>query len=101
MEKRLSKSDAKTKETKKEKKTEKTPDFSGGWNYRIIDDGNLTIREVWYDNKNKARLWASESWSATGNDVAELEHDFKLMKQAFSRPILKVKGNKLYEQKEN
>lgn len=73
--------------------------IAGGWNYRIInDEGYLSLHEVFYDKKGKPTSWSVEECSPMGETLKEIKHDFKLMKQAFGRPILKVKNNKLYEQ---
>lgn len=89
-------------------KNDKIPDeihkfqksIAGGWNYRIIDeDGFLSLHEVFYNKKGKPTVWSVEECSPMGADLKELKHDFKLMKLAFDKPILKVKNNKLYEQK--
>jgi len=65
------------------------------WNYRIMrrkhpDDKTVDygVYEVFYDEKGKIEGWTEEMICPTGETLKELIDDFKLYKQAFSRPIL-------------
>ena len=65
------------------------------WNYRIIEDkGVFNIYEVYYSGK-KPHSWSKEPIYAQGETFNELVEDFSAMQNAFSAPILKIKGNKL------
>jgi hypothetical protein len=76
-------------------KAKKEPDFSH-WNHRVIyEDGVFGICEVYYDKKIKPIAWTDPIIVA--ETVEELLHELTLMAGACIRPILKVKGNKLYE----
>jgi hypothetical protein len=84
---------------------------TSGWNYRVVkmaDEVKLKgfpksysygIYEVYYDKKGKPIGWSSDPMWPIGEDLAELLGDFDYMHQAFSRPILELRGNKLIASK--
>lgn len=67
-----------------------------GWNYRVVrEDGVFTIRKVYYENSKIIGL--VQTASPLGTTLTELKDDYLIMHNAFSRPVLRVKGSKLVE----
>lgn len=81
------------------KKTQKNIDGELTWNYRIVlekraSHTEYSLREVFY--KNGKPISCTADWCAPfGETPHEFRQDFDLMKQAFTRPILTLTGNKL------
>lgn len=84
------------------------------WNYRILrkplsknlDDGyTYAIHEVYYSKSGKPKWWAEDPETSmriyhTGDSVKgakSLKAYMNMMKQAFKRPVLEIKGNKLID----
>ena len=66
------------------------------WNYRIIFDSrsnSYSIHEVYYNN-DKPHSWSENGICPFGESLIELQEDFKMMKEAFSMPILEIKTDK-------
>lgn len=62
------------------------------WNYRVVkEDGELSIREVYYKGK-KIEAWAAEPSIVWGVNLEEISQSLELMKLALSKPILHVDG---------
>lgn len=67
------------------------PLVPGGWDYRIIKDGNLyTIHEVYYDENGKPDLVTVEPSFPAGDSLDELRKDFEHYQDAWNKPILPI-----------
>ena len=66
------------------------------WNYRIIKSKQgFQVHEVYYDSKGKPDAWTKEEVSPHGETLCKLSDDFEHYKEAFNKPVLVLKGNKL------
>lgn len=67
-----------------------------GWNYRVMrhtwkawpDVEIFQIHEVYYDEDGSPGTWTLNSKAPRGTSLDELREDFRLMTQAFERPVL-------------
>ena len=67
------------------------------WNYRIVkakSDGSKTgeifyIKEAYYENKQDPHSLTVNPIYAQGDTLEELKEDFRLMNEAFQKPVLK------------
>jgi hypothetical protein len=80
---------------------------NNGWNYRVIKmpDKKLKglpqtyswgIYEVYYTN-DKPTSWSADPIYPIGESWNELMDDYHIMFQAFTKPTLELKGDKLIE----
>ena len=70
------------------------------WNYRVLNHGDYcAVHEVYYDKKRKIITWTEEAVIPIGDDIGELKKELIYYMLSIARPVLKVKGNKLYEDK--
>jgi len=69
------------------------------WNYRLVEDshGGYAIHEVYYDNDGKAHSWSLHASPVYGETVEETFSCLKMMREAFRKPIMKVKEDCIYE----
>lgn len=69
------------------------------WNYRIVEDENgwLSLREVYYNKKDKPDSWTAEYMTLSAENMQEFVYMNYLMQKAFNKPILKIVKNKLVE----
>jgi hypothetical protein len=93
---------AKTKDNMKVKKnikkTEKIPKLNT-WNYRVINHGtHYSIHEVYYE-KGKPVAWTEDAMIPVGKSYDEFKEDMFHFFCALGRPVLIIKKNKLYEDK--
>lgn len=66
------------------------------WEYRIIKTkSGYAIHEVYYNKKGEIKHW-TDAVSPSGATLCELNDDFDWYKLAFEKPVLIVKGDKLY-----
>jgi len=74
------------------------------WNYRVIKDKDKSgdifyaIHDVYYENY-KIQGWSENPSILISDDAEDLCDNFKLIEQAFDKPLLEVKGEKLVEYK--
>jgi len=75
------------------------------WEYRIVftpfeqgsDEGEYTIREVYYDDDGEISWWGDEGVELIAEDFWDLAADFDLMAEAFEQPVLVLIGDELVE----
>lgn len=72
--------------------SEPSPDFSGGWNYRVAvqhftDEDEYAVIEVYYRADGAVEAW-SERAAAAGGTLAEVAEDLELMRRALDMPVL-------------
>jgi hypothetical protein len=71
------------------------------WNYRVVEheryneiyEGKVMeyqIHEVYYDEHGENQWMTSEACAPYGDTAADLAENFRLMQQAFERPVLKA-----------
>lgn len=83
-------------------KNKKYPDFSGGWNYRVIikESSRETyagIHEVYYNKDGEPNGWSEDPVCAYGEEsesgsvISELRDDLKLMMNATEKDPLYLK----------
>ena len=78
------------------------------WDYRVIftpyeagsDEGEYTIREVYYDDEGEISWWSDESVELISEDFWDLAADFDLIAEAFDKPVLVLIGEELVEDDE-
>lgn len=75
------------------------------WDYRVIfspyeegsDEGEYTIREVYYDDEGDILWWSDEGVELIAEDFWDLAADFDAIAEAFEQPVLVVVGEELVE----
>ncbi len=78
------------------------------WNYRIVKQfdpklkglkrtASYSIRDVYYDGNGKPHSWGADPQHPIGETKKGLIFDLKIMRQASRRPVLVVRGNKLFK----
>ena len=78
------------------------------WDYRVIftpfeegsDEGEYTIREVYYDDEGEISWWSDEAVELISEDFWDLAADFDLIAEAFDKPVLVLIGEELVEDDE-
>tara|TARA_R110002074_G_scaffold271067_2_gene442806 strand:+ start:1134 stop:1394 length:261 start_codon:yes stop_codon:yes gene_type:complete len=71
------------------------------WNYRVVEhetyneiyEGKVIeyqIHEVYYDEHGENQWMTREACAPYGDTAADLAENFRLMQQAFERPVLKA-----------
>ena len=55
------------------------------------------IHKVFYKKNGKIDAWSKDGMHPLGETMAELKSDTRLMRRAFNRPVLEIKGKKLIE----
>lgn len=63
----------------------------------VQESGEITIREVYYDDDGKIS-WTECEISPSGENLKDFLEDMKLYIKAIKKPILKVRGDKLIEE---
>lgn len=71
----------------------RSPDFSGGWNYRVVrrqgpDGPVFGIHEVYYNGEDEPRSCTKKPVGPMSDDVEELMKEIDRMKQALDKPVL-------------
>jgi hypothetical protein len=70
------------------------------WNYRIIHEQDCyTVHEVFYNEDGTMYSWTEGEVGIVGNTLEECVEEYKMMAEAFSKPILKPYKNTLVEEK--
>ena len=68
------------------------------WNYRVLRkrhaDGSATyhVHEVYYGDDGEIKGWIEEPDAPVSQEVAGLREVINMMRQAFRRPILEIRG---------
>lgn len=78
------------------------------WDYRVIfapyeagsDEGEYTIREVYYDDEGEISWFADEGVEFVHEDFWELADDFDAVAEAFDKPVLILIDGDLIEDDE-
>lgn len=78
------------------------------WEYRVVfapyeeggDEGEYTIREVYYDDEGEISWWSDEGIAIIAEDFWDLANDFDMMAEAFLSPVLVLVGDELVEDDE-
>lgn len=60
------------------------------WNYRLFknSNGDFSVREVYYNEKNEVEFWVDRPCSPFGEDLEEITSDINKFSEALIRPIL-------------
>lgn len=69
------------------------PDFSGGWNYRMVrregeHEPVVGIHEVFYDGDGEPRACSKNPVGFMGEEVEDLKNEMDRAKQALNKPVL-------------
>ena len=75
------------------------------WDYRVVfvpyeegsDEGEYTIREVYYDSEGEITSWSDEAAQFTGYDFWDFADDFDHIAEAFDKPVLVLIDEELVE----
>ena len=75
------------------------------WDYRVIfspfeegsDEGEYTIREVYYDDEGEISWWSDEGVELISDDFWDLAATFDMVAEAFEQPVLVLVGDELVE----
>lgn len=75
------------------------------WEYRVVfspveegsDDGEYSIREVYFDDEGEIAWWGEEAAIPYGETFEEFCDDFDMMAEAFDKPVLILNGDELTE----
>lgn len=73
------------------------------WNHRVMratdPDGtpHFTIHEVYYHEDGQIKAWTERPVSPCGDSLKELQGDLSRFERAFTRPILDVRPDGLYD----
>ncbi|MET3287608.1 UNVERIFIED_CONTAM: hypothetical protein ABID98_000178 [Brevibacillus sp. OAP136] len=75
-----------------------------GWNYRVLKHGEgnnayFEVSEVYYDENNEPVSWIEGKNPFVQDSVEDMEHVIELIKLGLSKPVLKVVGDKLIDNK--
>lgn len=63
------------------------------WQYRVVvEAGEYSLREVY-----SGGLWSGDPRPSLGDSLESLKADFTLMAQAFTRPVLEIRGERLVQ----
>jgi hypothetical protein len=66
------------------------------WNYRLIQtEESLSIHEVYYTDSGEPEMWTESPITVSGEDFEDTWNCYTMMKEAFHKPILAIKDNKL------
>ena len=71
------------------------------WEYRIMTQIGLSfdVYEVYFDAKGKIHSWTDHAVSPYGETLEELREDYRLMSEAFNKPILDHETGKVWKPK--
>lgn len=74
------------------------------WNYRVLkkhykdlqggDQTYYEIHEVYYSRNDKPVLWTKDAINPFGETLRDLRGSMNLMRQAFKKPVLELRGKK-------
>ena len=75
------------------------------WDYRVIftpyeegsDEGEYTIREVYYNDEGEITAWSDEAAQFVGYDFWDFAEDFDHIAEAFDKPVLVLIDEELVE----
>ena len=78
------------------------------WDYRVVfapyenggDEGEYTIREVYYDDNGEVSWYSDEGVEFVHTDFWELADDFDAVAEAFDKPVLILIDGDLVEDEE-
>ena len=78
------------------------------WEYRVVfspyeddsENGELSIREIYYDADGEITWWSDEAVVPSGEDFWSFADDFDAMAEAFEKPVLVLIGDELVEDDE-
>ncbi len=93
---------------KRTKKPKSKWDSDGGWNYRVIKIANTPLKglpqtysygiyDVYYSKTGIPHSWGMNPQHPIGETWNELYADYNLMHDAFKKPTLELKDDKLKE----